>query len=109
MNTAAKSLHSQVEKWLAPGPQGQIRVVRFGHRRRDGTRYAHVEASTTCGARAIFFVITTAAGAFFRLTPAGRRCQRILACTVSPVARAPASFSSPKPAPRTSAHRHCRR
>ena len=55
MNTAAQSLHSQVEKWLAPGPQGQIRVVRFGHRRRDGTRYAHVEASTTCGARAIFF------------------------------------------------------
>ena len=55
MNTADRSLHHQVEKWLAPGPQGQIRVVQFGHRRRDGTRYAHVEASTTCGARAIFF------------------------------------------------------
>ena len=55
MNTADRSLHSLVEKWLAPGPQGQIRVVRFGHRRRDGTRYAQVEASTTRGARAIFF------------------------------------------------------
>ncbi|MEM5341997.1 hypothetical protein [Paraburkholderia azotifigens] len=55
MNALDRSLHHQVEKWLAPGPQGQIRVVEFGHRRRDGTRYAHVEASTTHGARAIFF------------------------------------------------------
>ncbi|CAD6542821.1 hypothetical protein ACFQ3P_21825 [Paraburkholderia sabiae] len=55
MNAIDRSLHYQVEKWLAPGPQGQIRVVGFGHRRMDGTRYAHVEASTTRGARAIFF------------------------------------------------------
>jgi hypothetical protein len=55
MNTADKSLHHQVEKWLAPSPQGNVRVVRFGHRRADGTRYVHVEASTARGARAIFF------------------------------------------------------
>ena len=55
MNTIGRSLRQQVEKWLAPGLQGQIRVVEFGHIRKGGTRYAHVEASTTCGARAIFF------------------------------------------------------
>jgi hypothetical protein len=55
MNTIDRSLRQQVEKWLAPGLQGRIRVVGFGHRRKDGTRYAQVEASTTCGARAIFF------------------------------------------------------
>ncbi len=55
MNTAEKSLHHLVEKWLAPGPGGQIRVVRLGHTCGDARRYAHVEASTRTGPRAIFF------------------------------------------------------
>ena len=55
MNTTAESLHYLVEKWLAPGPGGHIRVVRFGHIRGDARRYAHVEASTRTASRAIFF------------------------------------------------------
>lgn len=55
MSTAEKSLHSLVEKWLAPDPRSRIRVVRFGHIGGDSRRYAHVEASTAAGLRAIFF------------------------------------------------------
>jgi hypothetical protein len=35
MNTAEKSLHYLVEKWLAPAPHTQIRVIQFGHMRED--------------------------------------------------------------------------
>jgi hypothetical protein len=55
MNTAEKSLRYLVEKWLAPGPQGRIRVVRFGRLGEDRGRYVHVEASVSSGSRAIFF------------------------------------------------------
>ncbi|MGU7774565.1 hypothetical protein ACV229_30865 [Burkholderia sp. MR1-5-21] len=55
MNVTEKSLHCLVEKWLAPGPRGHIRVLRFGHLHGDARRYAHVEASTSAGPRAIFF------------------------------------------------------
>jgi hypothetical protein len=55
MSTAEKSLHSLVEKWLAPGARSPIRVVRFGHMGGDSWRYAYVEASTAVGLRAIFF------------------------------------------------------
>jgi hypothetical protein len=55
MNPVVSSLHHLVEKWLAPGPHGRVRVIRFGHSRSDGTRFVHVEASTRAGTRAIFF------------------------------------------------------
>ena len=55
MNTAEKSLHYLVEKWLAPAPHVRIRVVRFGHMREGRRRYVHVEASAPSGSRAIFF------------------------------------------------------
>jgi hypothetical protein len=55
MNTAEKSLHYLVEKWLAPAPHTQIRVIQFGHMREDRRRYVHVEASAPSGSRAIFF------------------------------------------------------
>ena len=55
MNTAEKSLHYLVEKWLAPAPHTQIRVIQFGHIREDRRRYVHVEASAPSGSHAIFF------------------------------------------------------
>ncbi|WP_341316968.1 hypothetical protein WN982_37250 [Paraburkholderia sp. IMGN_8] len=55
MNTAEKSLRYLVEKWLAPAPNTQIRVVQFGHLREDRRRYVHVEALAPSGSRAIFF------------------------------------------------------
>lgn len=55
MNTAEKSLRYLVEKWLAPAPHTQIRVIQFGHIREDRRRYVHVEASAPSGSRAIFF------------------------------------------------------
>ncbi|MGF6937266.1 hypothetical protein OKW41_006428 [Paraburkholderia sp. UCT70] len=55
MNTAEKSLRHLVEKWLAPTPTVRIRVVQFGRMRADKMRYAHIEASTLTGTRAIFF------------------------------------------------------
>jgi hypothetical protein len=55
MNTAEKSLHYLVEKWLAPAPHMQIRVLQFGHTREDRRRYVQVEASAPNGSHAIFF------------------------------------------------------
>ncbi|MGF6759054.1 hypothetical protein [Paraburkholderia sp. GAS42] len=55
MNTAGKSLHYLVEKWLAPAPAMRIRVVQFGRMRGDSRRYVHVEASAPGNSRAIFF------------------------------------------------------
>lgn len=55
MNTAEKSLHYLVEKWLAPAPPVRIRVVQFGRMQGDSRRYVHVEASAPGGSRAIFF------------------------------------------------------
>jgi hypothetical protein len=55
MNTAEKSLHYLVEKWLAPAPPVRIRVVQFGRIHGDSRRYVHIEASAPSGSRAIFF------------------------------------------------------
>ncbi|MFL9912904.1 hypothetical protein PQR75_44455 [Paraburkholderia fungorum] len=55
MNTAEKSLHYVVEKWLAPAPFVRIRVVQLGRMRDDRRRYVHVEAWAPSGSRAIFF------------------------------------------------------
>jgi hypothetical protein len=55
MNTAEKSLRYLVDKWLAPAPQAQIRVLRFGYMREDRRRYVLIEASATNGSHAIFF------------------------------------------------------
>lgn len=55
MNTGEKSLRYLVEKWLAPAPHARIRVVQFGHIRKDRRRYVHIEASAPSGTRAIFF------------------------------------------------------
>ncbi|RDK02713.1 hypothetical protein [Paraburkholderia lacunae] len=55
MNTAEKSLHYLVDKWLAPAASMRIRVVQFGRMRGDSGRYVHVEALAPGGSRAIFF------------------------------------------------------
>ena len=55
MNTAEKSLHYLVEKWLSPAPHTQIRVIQFGHIREDRRRFVHVEASAAGGSRTLFF------------------------------------------------------
>jgi hypothetical protein len=54
-NTDERSLRSQVEKWLAPGPATPVHVIGFGRTHWDGGRYVCVEASFQAGPHALFF------------------------------------------------------
>jgi hypothetical protein len=57
MNTAEKSLHYLVDKWLAPSPSVTIRVIQFGRIHGGNRRYVQVEALAPSGSRAIFFFL----------------------------------------------------
>ncbi|NPT55971.1 hypothetical protein [Paraburkholderia elongata] len=54
-STNGQSLHSQVEKWLAPAPATPVRVTAFSRTRLGGRRYVCVETSSPSGAHALFF------------------------------------------------------
>lgn len=53
MATAATSLRSMVEDWMAPNPEGRVRVSRFG-RSKNG-RYVCVESVCAANTIAMFF------------------------------------------------------
>jgi hypothetical protein len=53
--SAEKSLHSLVEKWLAPMSWASIRVIRFSRIRPEGSRYVCVEARRSHGSIALWF------------------------------------------------------
>ena len=54
-NVNNRSLHYQVEKWLAPAPAMPVHVTEFGRTRMGGRRYVCVTTSSLGGARALFF------------------------------------------------------
>jgi hypothetical protein len=53
--SAEKSLHSLVEKWLAPISWASIRVTGFSRTRPNGSRYVCVEARRPEGSIALLF------------------------------------------------------
>ena len=54
-NAKNRSLRYQVEKWLAPASTSLVHVTEFGRTRRGRSRYVCVEASSSAGARVLFF------------------------------------------------------
>jgi hypothetical protein len=54
-NPSNKSLRYQVEKWLAPASTSLVHVTEFGRTRRGRSRYVCVEASSSAGARVLYF------------------------------------------------------
>lgn len=55
MNTTAKSLRSQVDKWLSPTYAKRTRVIRFSRLSLHRGRYVCVETSGPTGTLALFF------------------------------------------------------
>jgi hypothetical protein len=55
MNTSPRSLHSLVDKWLAPSATTLIRVTRFGPGSGHNRRYVCVETTRQTGTWSMFF------------------------------------------------------
>jgi len=55
MSSCPRSLHSLVDKWLAPTPTTMIRVTRFRPTDPNNSRYVRVETARQTGTMAMFF------------------------------------------------------
>ena len=55
MNSSPRSLHSLVDKWLAPTPTTSIHVTRFRSTSSLNGRYVRVETARQTGTMAMFF------------------------------------------------------
>jgi hypothetical protein len=55
MSGSPRSLHSMVDKWLAPTPTTVIQVTRFRPSNRQKSRYVRVETARQTGTIAMFF------------------------------------------------------